>query len=223
MHAFLITGSTETVRTDDIATRLRALNISQFDITAVSPDPDAEHISITAIREFKSRLVMTPNNSPYTAGVVRRAHLLTVEAQNALLKLLEEPPPHVLLYIETEVADSLLPTIRSRCQRIVLMPAADTPPSDVHTDELVSLLTQSPGTVIEHINRIAVDRASAKNWTQETQRSAHVLLLKSLSGEYHTVPLRRIIRVVRSLDAAFAELSVNVNPKLCLHAAFLSL
>ena len=52
------------------------------------------------------------------------AHLATVEAQNALLKLLEEPPPSAAIVLVTEYPDRLLPTIRSRCHEVRFDPLA---------------------------------------------------------------------------------------------------
>src|SRR5204863_262988 len=65
--------------------------------------------------------------------VVDAAHLLSLPAQNSLLKGLEEPPPGSLTVLITHNADALLPTVRSRCQRLLFAPLSD--------DQLIELLT----------------------------------------------------------------------------------
>lgn len=57
--------------------------------------------------------------------IVDEAELLNVQAQNALLKFLEEPPARTVLMLVCNAAEELLPTIRSRCQRVVFSPMPD--------------------------------------------------------------------------------------------------
>ena len=50
--------------------------------------------------------------------VIKEANLLTTEAQNSLLKILEEPPTYAQIFLESNTIENLLPTILSRCQKI---------------------------------------------------------------------------------------------------------
>ena len=73
------------------------------------------------IRSFIDRFSYTgDDDAPLKIGVIHDADRMNSEAQNALLKTLEEPPPDTLLILETGNPGSLLPTIRSRCQPIAL-------------------------------------------------------------------------------------------------------
>lgn len=67
-------------------------------------------------------LSMTPQASDRRVAVINDAHCMTTEAANALLKTLEEPPAQALLLLITDSPESLLPTIRSRCQQIRFFP-----------------------------------------------------------------------------------------------------
>ena len=58
--------------------------------------------------------------------IIDEAELLAVEGQNALLKTLEEPPSQTRVILVTSLEDRLLPTIRSRCQRVVFVPLSET-------------------------------------------------------------------------------------------------
>ena len=53
----------------------------------------------------------------YKIYIIDEVHQITNEAFNALLKTLEEPPPHVIFILATTEAERVLPTIRSRCQQ----------------------------------------------------------------------------------------------------------
>ncbi|MCI8465528.1 MAG: DNA polymerase III subunit delta' [Lachnospiraceae bacterium] len=66
-----------------------------------------------------------PYSSPYKIYIVDQAELLTIAAQNALLKTIEEPPEYVVLFLLTTNSESFLPTILSRCTILKLKPLYD--------------------------------------------------------------------------------------------------
>ena len=78
-------------------------------------------ISVDEIREqLNGDIMIKPYSSPYKIYIIPEADLMTVQAQNALLKTLEEPPEYAVIFLLTENADSLLATIRSRCVMLKL-------------------------------------------------------------------------------------------------------
>src|SRR5689334_22942354 len=79
----------------------------------------ASQRGIDDIREIRDRVVLQPAGGRYKVYILDEAHQLTDAAWNALLKLIEEPPPHlVFVFCTTDVA-KVLPTVRSRCQTFV--------------------------------------------------------------------------------------------------------
>ena len=84
--------------------------------------PTATHLSIEQVRRVRSQLAMRPIRGNHKIGLIEPAERMTADAQNALLKTLEEPPGTATLILVTANADALLPTIRSRCQRIRFTP-----------------------------------------------------------------------------------------------------
>lgn len=73
-------------------------------------------ISVDDIRaQVNNDIVIKPYSSKYKIYIIADADLMTVQAQNALLKTLEEPPQYAVIMLLTENAEVLLPTIRSRC------------------------------------------------------------------------------------------------------------
>lgn len=83
---------------------------------------DNKAISIDDVRELEHFLALkTPSGKAVSrAAVITDAHLLTVEAQNALLKTLEEPPAGTVLIMTSAHDQALLPTIRSRLQAVAI-------------------------------------------------------------------------------------------------------
>lgn len=93
---------------------------------------DKNSISIESIRQLQDfvRLKTTGSQTLRRAIIVEDAHKLTTEAQNAFLKLLEEPPADTVIVLTAQGNDSLLPTITSRAPKI----AIKTPPQKRATD-----------------------------------------------------------------------------------------
>jgi DNA polymerase-3 subunit gamma/tau len=79
----------------------------------------ASQRGIDDIREIRERVVLQPVEGRLKVYILDEAHQLTDAAWNALLKLIEEPPPHLLFVFCTTELQKVLPTVRSRCQTFV--------------------------------------------------------------------------------------------------------
>jgi DNA polymerase-3 subunit gamma/tau len=77
----------------------------------------ASNRGIDEIRDLREKVGFRPNEAQYKVYVIDEAHMLTNEAFNALLKTLEEPPPHVIFVLATTEPHKIPATILSRCQR----------------------------------------------------------------------------------------------------------
>ncbi len=78
-------------------------------------------ITVDEIREqVNNDIVIKPYSSKYKIYIIADGDMMNVQAQNALLKTIEEPPEYAVIMILTENADTLLPTIRSRCVMLKL-------------------------------------------------------------------------------------------------------
>ena len=80
----------------------------------------ASNRGIDDVRELRDNVRYAPAKGRYKIYIIDEVHMLTKEAFNALLKTLEEPPPHVKFIFATTEPDKVLPTILSRCQRFDL-------------------------------------------------------------------------------------------------------
>ncbi len=77
----------------------------------------ASNNSVDQIRELRDNIVFLPNTGRYKIYIIDEVHMLSTSAFNALLKTLEEPPPHVLFMFATTEIKKIPITILSRCQR----------------------------------------------------------------------------------------------------------
>lgn len=77
----------------------------------------ASNTGVEDIRSLCEKVNYAPNQARYKVYIVDEVHMLSNSASNALLKTLEEPPPHVIFILATTETHKVLPTILSRCQR----------------------------------------------------------------------------------------------------------
>jgi DNA polymerase-3 subunit delta' len=85
----------------------------------------ARDITVRQIRQLGEFMGMTAALSPWRVAVIDSMDELNKEASNALLKMLEEPPPNTLFFLVSNAPGRLLPTIRSRCRRLTFDPLDD--------------------------------------------------------------------------------------------------
>ncbi len=95
---------------------VEALPFSGGDIPAVSEAPKT--IGVDAVRALQTDVYIKPNDLDYKIYIIGHADRMTVQAQNALLKILEEPPQGVVFLLLCENRTALLPTVRSRVQTL---------------------------------------------------------------------------------------------------------
>ena len=136
-HAYLFSGPRGTGKTSTARILAKAINCKTENIedrlicntcencTDINSSNSLDLIEIDAasnrgideIRSIRDKSNYSPSKSLYKVYVLDEAHMLTKDASNALLKTLEEPPPHVIFILATTEADKMEPTILSRCQR----------------------------------------------------------------------------------------------------------
>jgi DNA polymerase-3 subunit delta' len=82
-------------------------------------------ITVNEVRRLREFFTLTAAESGYRIAIVDSADELNRNAANALLKILEEPPEKSLILLVAQGPEALLPTVRSRCRRLVLRPLSD--------------------------------------------------------------------------------------------------
>ncbi|HVO44330.1 MAG TPA: DNA polymerase III subunit delta' [Aggregatilineales bacterium] len=141
-HAYLITGPEGIGKTTLARGFARALNCLSDEArpcgkcrsctmidAGIYPDvnlieTDGDTLRIEQIRDMQHTLSLRPVEARYRVVILRRFDRASAPAMDSLLKTLEEPAPYVVLLLTANTTDTLLPTIRSRCQPLNLRPLA---------------------------------------------------------------------------------------------------
>ncbi len=210
MHSFIISGGTKKTRQEYIQNECVKKKIKPYDIVTLALLDNS--IGIEDVRAFQKRLILTPYASPFTFGIINDADYLTVESQQALLKTLEEPPAHVLLCVEAENIDALLPTIRSRCHHIFISSDREANNGDDEVrEQLQKLIDASFASRSRVIDAIASTRDSALQWTKQAIHVARDHLKETKTRKQGKILLQLLFRAKEQLEA-------NVTPKLVFDA-----
>ncbi|MEK7565847.1 MAG: hypothetical protein AAB506_02280 [Patescibacteria group bacterium] len=153
--------------------------------------------TIDDIRELQKQIHRRPAFGNYKAAVIPEAQNLSPEAQNSLLKTLEEPPEDTIIILTSPTTDLLLSTIVSRCQVISLLPA---PEIELSPDQIIKLKKTD-------FKNIAT-REEALDFVEKLIFVAHHDLLKDKTQTSH----------IRKLIQARHYLKSNTNIKLTLES-----
>lgn len=139
-HAYLFVGPRGTGKTSTARIFAKALNCTGGPKVDFDPNEDicreiaegrsldvleidgASNRGIDNIRDLRDNVRFAPSSGTFRIVYIDEVHMLTKESFNALLKTLEEPPPHVKFIFATTEPHKILPTILSRCQRFDLRP-----------------------------------------------------------------------------------------------------
>jgi len=237
MQSILIIGGNLTSRQEK-ANQLSVVScqLSVVDILTVEGN---NSIGIEQIRELKQWISRKPHSSQNKAVLIPQAEKLTLEAQNSLLKTLEEPPKNTLIILTAPNEGFLLPTIVSRCKIIRLKPQSeieiDKSTLSYTLDATRYTLHAKPGERIQKAQEIAKTRektilfldqltfllreillAKAKSVKSSslTQTQAIVSLCVNLSS-------KQIVEIIKSLLVTKKMIEKNVNFRLALENFFL--
>jgi len=224
MQSFLIINSDPKSREKE-AERLMGKKIADLE-----NNPDFIHLSteensivIDQVREMQKRLVLKPFVEKFKFCLISEAQNLTTEAQNALLKTLEEPPENCQIILTAPSESFLLPTIVSRCQILSLLPKKI---EGLKSEEEKDIITFFNQTLSSSIGKrflliekegIAKDKQTAVLWLDKLTIIIRQELLKlpEKTEEY--------LFVLKEINKAKSRLFLNLNVRLTLENFLLDL
>lgn len=160
------------------------LNNNHPDVVVIAPEKDKKSISVNQIRELKEAAYIKPHEALSKVFIIDQADTLNANSQNALLKVLEEPPEGTFFILIAESKASLLPTVISRCVSFSL----NVPTLEEAMDFLVSTTDYNSedikNTLLESRNNIGKALQILKgNSDTKTTLAAREFLQSALRGD----------------------------------------
>lgn len=175
-------------------------------------------IGIEDIKVIQQAIFLKPIKSKNKVVVIQQAELLTIPAQNALLKLLEEPPDNTYIILTTTNSNILLPTIHSRCQ-IVKMKAHQK--TTIPTSEAIDFtkITQLEiREALKHAEELAKDKEQTLNYLRNAILYFRESMISPNQRKYY------LCSTVKKLQEAYTIIqTTNTNPRIVLEDLFLTL
>lgn len=140
-------------------------------------EPEGDYIKIDQIRRMQEQIKYKPYEGKSKVVITDEAEKMNLQSSNCLLKTLEEPPPHTVLILLTNAHYQVLPTIRSRCQRVMFQPLS--------AELIVEVLREKRGGESEELKLIASlaggSVGKAIQWMERGMLNERKKLLKKIS------------------------------------------
>lgn len=221
MHAYILVTTTPI----DAKTIPTVLQIATAPSDMIELFPAETSIGVAETRTFLEQIRLSPSAGNIRLGIIRSAEKLTPEAQNALLKTLEEPPPRVALVLETSNITSLLPTVLSRCHILRMDSRVTEQQTTISNPNILSLLTLGIGARLAACDSLGQTKQDVQIWMEQAQLDIHQALLAAYgitsSPNSPAVTPRHVARIGKKLLHAQEYLHVNVTPRLILDTIFM--
>lgn len=174
-----------------------------------------DKIGISSARKIKKFLQTKPYQNTHKIIYINNSHLLTPQAQNSLLKTLEEPPDNSLIFLITTNIDKLLSTVISRCQ--IIKDKQITPIKSSKENQFVeiekNLKDLNLGQKITLAGKFAYPKTKAKSFCKDS-----IYYLKSLLKKN---PTNKTATNLKLAHNTLLRLENNIDPKLSLEHFFL--
>lgn len=198
-HAYLVFGDFSILEVQKI------LKISQADLILIEERP----IKIQKMRELIYWVNLKPHSSPKKIAVIKTIEGLTLEAANAILKVLEEPPENTIFILQASRKERILPTILSRCQIIkgTSRQDEDLPDNFLKASQILSKTIKDRFIYASEISGSENIKAYIDAWEREYREK----LIKN----------EEILPTLINLRNARSLLSSNISVKLLLENLFL--
>lgn len=211
--AVLIYGGTfkervETLRNQGV---VHSENIFNPDLLIIEKDKERKSIGITSSREIKKFLQEKPLSKKEKTVVVVSAELMTTEAQNALLKVMEEPPSYAEIFLLSKTENSLLETVTSRCvkKRAEILERVGEGSSEIN--ELLEMTLGERFDKSKELSDMEKEEIMDKleNWIMDLRMGE--------SGRTNLEMIEKIVSAKKSLE------ETNVNQRLAIESLLLDL
>ena len=188
--------------------------------------PKEKSIKVDEIRSLRKEAFIKPNEAASRVFVIQSADTMNDEAQNALLKLLEEPPETVGLILTASSRSRLLPTVRSRLMLLNVDAESDAGKLSLSplSLALVSRVAEKDGYgILKTLSEITADRTAAATVFFDARTAFMQAIAAKNGGESHEETVRltssrltadQLLRLCRICEEAVDRMNANANKNL---------
>lgn len=218
MQTFLIIAPYKDAVETEIETIKNRLKVTNWNTHLITPLPS---IGIMEIRKIKQLLSLRPMGETNRLIIITDMDKATVEAQNALLKILEEPPKSTYLVLTARNPNNLLPTVVSRCQVISKGNREKHDENHTRNEEkiLIEILTGSPGQRIIYVQEKIKTKEDGMQFLDKTLGVLKQFLTSQTQGI--NLSKEEIALLITKVIAAKKYISGNINFKATLDVLLL--
>jgi len=209
MSSILIIGENAESKVEELFAQLKIKDAqSNPDLRKIEPGEGKKSIGIEQTRGLAAFLSKKPASRKTKTVLIRNAHLLTVEAQSTLLKILEEAPDYAFLILCTRTENALLPTVVSRCKKLY---ACAEGPAEKQFTPLAEVLEKPMGERLAWVTEIAKEeRSTLIMMLDEWVAAGREALADASNSAQFAQNLKHILTVKKDLE------QTNVTLKLAL-------
>lgn len=218
MNSFILIAKDKTKRTALIQSFAKEKGIGKFDVHFFEPQENS--FGISDVRSLQKAAFIKPIQSKEKMLVLEKSESLTIEAQNALLKLLEEPPGNTYIFLSTISDAPFLPTILSRCKTIVLEETTEKVSDEdkkILLEQLHLLQKGSEGEKLALAEKLSQEKETLPAWFDNIILETRQQMIADPSNPLHVFLLQNF-QQARTLFQ-----TTNVAPRMILEHCFLSL
>jgi len=219
MTSFIINSRSLELQEQRLLAICNSLNIDSLDRTYIKGDKESS-LGIELIKKLQEKIFFKPLRGQDKAVIIPQSELLTIPAQNALLKLLEEPPNHTFIFLLSTNTEVFLPTILSRCQ-IINIKEVDASFSVDEKQEVKDSFNkwnnQSLGDALKQAEILAKDKTKTLQILERYIIIGENILRNDVINQKYLAPQ------LKKLQQTYTILkTTNTNPRLSLEHLFLS-
>lgn len=217
MQTFLYNSSDAEYLENQILKFKEKYLIGKFNYHEIIPSPS---IGINQIREIEQVITRKPFAGENRLIVLKDMQKATPEAQNALLKILEEPPQHTYIILTTANKNSLLPTVLSRCQLEKEKQLKNGSSGQLKTyQHLVKLTSMSEGQRLIFLQNQIKNKQDALDFLEQLLDD----LSASIRSNNHDLPIEKKALWMKKIHSAKYYIERNINFKAVVDILFLGL
>lgn len=215
MNTFIISSRVISKAEEEVEKILKLHKVSGFDVEKILPE---KALGIEDVRNIQKKIFLKPFKGEKKALVINLSLGISDEAQNSMLKLLEEPPKSSLILLIAQNSGIFLPTVLSRAKIIEIRHE-----SQEHNDEGFEKLRSlvEIGSALKLAQEVSKEKLKAIVWLEGTILSARNDMLKNLENKQEALRIRKMIH---KLELTHYDLkTTNSNSRLALENLFLNL